>query len=62
VPPVPWLIVQGDRDELVEHATIVAWAEALSPAPAMVTIAGAEHFFHGRLQELKDAVQDFLGP
>ena len=60
VPPVPWLIIQGDQDELVEHAAIVAWAAALAPSPTMVTIAGAEHFFHGRLHELKSAVQDFL--
>jgi hypothetical protein len=62
VPPVPWLIIQGDHDELVEHATIVAWAQSVTPSPAMVTIEGAEHFFHGRLQELKGAVQDFLDP
>lgn len=60
VPTVPWLVVQGDQDELVEYASVQAWAGTVAPAPQLATIAHASHFFHGRLNELKTAVQAFL--
>ncbi len=56
-PSAPWTVIQGDQDELVNHQQVVAWAHELSPAPTVRLIRGAEHFFHGRLQELKDAIQ-----
>lgn len=58
-PGCPWLIVQGDRDELVDAATVQAWAGAQRPAPQLAILKGAEHFFHGRLQELREAVHEF---
>ena len=61
VPHVPWTVIQGDRDELVEHDAVVAWAGAARPAPTLVTISGAEHFFHGRLGELMAAIRSGLG-
>lgn len=58
-PGCPWLIVQGDRDELVDAATVQAWAERQRPAPQMAMLTGAEHFFHGRLHELREVVRGF---
>ena len=60
IPAVPWTVIQGDQDELVEHDAVVAWAHAARPAPTLVTIPGAEHFFHGRLGELMAAVRSGL--
>ena len=60
VPTMPWTVIQGDRDELVEHDAVVAWADAARPRPTLVTIPGAEHFFHGRLNELMAAVKSGL--
>ncbi len=60
-PLAPWLVIQGDRDELVDHHQVLGWTRHLVPAPTVVIISGAEHFFHGRLNELKDAVQSQLG-
>ncbi|HUO96031.1 MAG TPA: alpha/beta fold hydrolase [Steroidobacteraceae bacterium] len=59
-PRAPWIVIQGDRDELVDHAQVLAWTGSVSPPPTVVIIAGAEHFFHGRLNELKAAVQAAL--
>ena len=56
-PSVPWTVIQGDQDELVDHRQVLSWAQALKPAPIVRLILGAEHFFHGRLQELKDAIR-----
>lgn len=60
VPPCPWLLVQGDRDELVDHAAVLGWTRTLKPAPEARLLAGAEHFFHGRLTEMRTLVGAWL--
>ncbi|HEY0766652.1 MAG TPA: alpha/beta fold hydrolase [Steroidobacteraceae bacterium] len=59
-PACPWLIVQGDADEVVPPQTVRAWAEPLSPAAELRMLPGAGHFFHGRLNELRDVVLEFM--
>lgn len=59
-PLCPWLIVQGDRDELVDAAAVQQWAALQQPTPQLAVLTGAEHFFHGRLNELRDVVSGFL--
>lgn len=59
-PACPWLIVQGDADEVIEPAAVLDWAGRQSPAPTIRLFAGAGHFFHGRLHELRATVLDFL--
>jgi alpha/beta superfamily hydrolase len=59
-PTCPWLIVQGDEDELVDVDEAVAWVNGLEPGPELLVMNGAEHFFHGRLAELREAVIDFV--
>jgi uncharacterized protein len=58
VPRCPWLLIQGDADEVVDPAAVIRWANALDPKPRLVVLPGAGHFFHGRLNELRDAVID----
>ena len=41
-------------------ATVLEWARTLRPAPQLSVLAGAGHFFHGRLHELRDAVLEFM--
>lgn len=59
-PACPWLVVQGDRDELVNHESVLAWTRALTPPPEVRILAGAEHFFHGRLTEMRGLVAGWL--
>jgi uncharacterized protein len=59
-PRCPWLIVQGDRDELVDVDVTIAWVNDLDPGPELEILEGAEHFFHGRLLELRKAVEAFV--
>lgn len=61
VPQCPWLIVQGDNDELVDAADIQQWAQSLPVSPRLVMLAGVEHFFHGRLNDLRRVVVGWLG-
>jgi alpha/beta superfamily hydrolase len=59
-PRCPWLIVQGDEDELVDVEETVEWVNSLEPGPELLIINGGEHFFHGRLAELREAAKDFI--
>jgi alpha/beta superfamily hydrolase len=59
-PACPWLIVQGDADEVVPPQVVHAWVDTLSPAPELQVLHGAGHFFHGRLNELRDVVLAFM--
>ncbi len=59
-PRCPWLIVTGDRDELVDIDDTIDWVNGLAPGPELRVFEGAEHFFHGRLIELRDAVSAFV--
>lgn len=60
LPRCPWLIVQGDRDELVDPADIQRWAESLAESPRVALLSGVEHFFHGRLNDLRQVVSSWL--
>lgn len=53
LPECPWLILQGDQDDLVPVAATRAWVQKLARPPRLIELAGAEHFFHGRLSELR---------
>jgi len=59
-PQCPWLIVQGDEDELVDIEDTIEWVNTLDPGPELLVIPGAEHFFHGRLIDLREAVMQFV--
>lgn len=58
-PGCPWLVVQGDEDDVVPAATVVDWVASLQPRPVLNMIGGAGHFFHGKLSPLRDAVIGF---
>jgi uncharacterized protein len=59
MPTCPWLIVQGDRDELVNYTEVMEWASKLAHPPEIALLPGVEHFFHGKLNELRDAITAF---
>jgi len=64
-PDCDWMLIQGDADDVVPPEAVLAWAAGKAPAlqgepPRLHVIAGAGHFFHGKLHELKPLVMDFL--
>ncbi len=59
-PQCPWLIVQGDQDELVDIEETVSWVDGLEPGPELLVFESGEHFFHGRLVELRESVLEFV--
>jgi alpha/beta superfamily hydrolase len=56
-PKCPWLIVQGDADEIVDASQVQRWASEFTPAPAFHMLEGVGHFFHGKLHELGELVR-----
>ena len=60
-PDMPWLIVQGDADEVVPAQEVIDWVAALAPPPKLVVLEGVGHFFHGHLVELRKLLVTELG-
>jgi uncharacterized protein len=52
-PAMPWLIIQGEADEVVPAAAVTAWVENFVPRPELVLLPGVDHFFHGELITLR---------
>jgi hypothetical protein len=59
-PGCPWLIVQGDADDVVPPGPVIEWARSLAPPADLVVLPGAGHYFHGRINELRDVVLAFM--
>ena len=59
-PTCPWLVLQGDQDELVDIEETIDWFNGLDPGPELEVFPDTEHFFHGKLVLLRDAVEDFV--
>lgn len=57
LPTCPWLVVMGEADEVVEPQAVFDWIAAMAAPPTLVRFAGAGHFFHRRLIELRSAVK-----
>lgn len=58
LPDCPWLIVQGEADEVVDPAAVFAWAANLPKNAQLVRIPDTSHFFHRRLMDLRGAVKN----
>lgn len=52
----PWLILQGDADEVVPYADVAAFATDPPVPVTFITIADASHFFHGKLLQLRELI------
>jgi alpha/beta superfamily hydrolase len=63
-PRCPWLVVQGSKDELVDAAAVEGWLFSLKSrsgvSPQMFLLPEADHFFHARLHEVRDAISRFV--
>lgn len=60
LPGCPWLMIHGSADEVVPFADAKNWHDSLANKPQFVIIEESGHFFHGRLNELRDIVKDFI--
>ena len=56
----PWIVVQGESDDVVIPQDVYAWVETRQPRPRLLRIEGAGHFFHGQLAQLRELVERAL--
>lgn len=57
-PDCPWLIVMPEADEIVEPQKVYDWVARQDPAPTLVRMPDASHFFHRRLMDLRGAIKN----
>lgn len=62
--PIPGLVVQGDRDSIVSEESVLELVNKLSKQKhikiAYKNIAGADHFFRDKSNELTSAIKEYL--
>ncbi|MET0581589.1 MAG: alpha/beta fold hydrolase [Pseudoxanthomonas sp.] len=56
-PLCPWLVIQGENDEIVEPQAVYDWIETLKRKPDLVRMPDTSHFFHRKLIDLRGALQ-----
>ena len=57
VPTMPWLVIQGDADEIVDPQAVYAWIASLPRQPQLLRMPDTSHFFHRKLMDLRGAVK-----
>ncbi len=62
LPPItcPWIIVQGEADEVIPPQEVFTYAERRPEQPTLLKMPETSHFFHHRLIELHDNLIDYL--
>lgn len=59
-PACAWQLIQGEKDEVVPTADVLAWAKSREHVPDIITVPDCGHFFHGKLTILRDELQQCL--
>lgn len=58
LPACPWLVVQGEADEVVEPDAVFEWLDGIDATPTVIRMPETSHFFHRRLMDLRGAVKN----
>jgi alpha/beta superfamily hydrolase len=56
----PKLFVSGARDQFGPRAKLEAMVASIPEPKKLVVIEGGDHFFEGRLRELRDAIEEWM--
>lgn len=62
LPPCPWLLIQGEADEVVPVEAVRDWLSGIASQPQTLFLPGVSHFFHGHLADIKSALHNFIPP
>lgn len=60
LPPCPVLVIQGGADEVVPPGQVQRWVGGLGGAVQFVPMDGVSHFFHQRLNDLRNVLTQSL--
>ena len=62
LPTCPWLVIQGDADEIVDPQAVSDWIDAMPRPPQLVRMPDTSHFFHRKLMDLRGAIKHGVRP
>ena len=60
IPGCHWLVIQGEDDDVVDAQAVRDWAAGIDPAPQLLVMPNAGHFFHRRLMDLRGLLKNTL--
>jgi len=56
-PAMPWVVIQGEDDEIIDAEAVYAWLGALATPVELVRMPGTGHFFHRKMMDLRGAIR-----
>lgn len=62
LPQCPWLVIQGDADEIVDPEAVYQWLEDRGAQAEVVRMPDTSHFFHRKLIDLRGAIKHGVRP
>src|SRR5690606_17994721 len=62
LPTMPWLVIQGEADEIVEPQAVYDWLERSGAQAELVRMPDTSHFFHRKLIDLRGAIKHGVRP
>ncbi len=57
LPTMPWLVIQGENDEIVDPQSVYDWLERRGSQAELVRMPDTSHFFHRKLIDLRGAIK-----
>lgn len=57
LPTMPWLVIQGENDEIVDPQSVYDWLERRKAQAELVRMPDTSHFFHRKLIDLRGAIK-----
>jgi alpha/beta superfamily hydrolase len=55
---IPWMVIQGGQDEVIAPEKVSAWVRRQDAASVSYEwLDDADHFFHGRLNHIREAIK-----
>src|SRR5690606_4390395 len=57
LPTMPWLVIQGESDEIVDPQAVYDWLEQTGAQAELVRMPDTSHFVHRKLIDLRGAIK-----
>ena len=62
LPGMPWLVIQGEADEIVDPQAVYDWLKKSKAQAELVRMPDTSHFFHRKLIDLRGAIKSGVRP
>jgi len=62
LPTMPWVVIQGENDEVVDPQAVYDWLKKIKAQAHVVRMPDTSHFFHRKLIDLRGAIKNAVKP